>query len=308
MTDRITGATGLSREDSVRQVEDSIRRVRRFRENLMTPFTKAIRTYELLESGDRVAVCISAGKDSMLMAKLFQELQRHRKFPFELKFLVMDPGYREENRRLIEENAARMGIPLTIFETNIFDTVYEIPKSPCYLCARMRRGHLYRQARELGCNKIALGHHFDDVIETALMGMLWGGQMQGMIPKLRSTNYPGMELIRPMYLVREDDIKAWGDHNHPLFIQCACRFTDTCSSCRDDGSPISKRMETKLLIRRLKETNPNVEINIFNSTENVCLDTLIAYKHRGVSHSFLDEYGERDPRLSADTDPTEPAG
>ena len=286
MTDMGTGATGLSREDSVRQVEDSIRRVRRFRENLMTPFTKAIRTYELLRSGDRVAVCISGGKDSMLMAKLFQELQRHRKFPFELKFLVMDPGYREENRRLIEENAARMGIPLTIFETNIFDTVYEIPKSPCYLCARMRRGHLYRQARELGCNKIALGHHYDDVIETILMGMLWSGQFQTMMPKVRSKNFPGMELIRPMSLIREQEICAWRDHLGLRFLQCACRFTE--AAARESG--VSKRQETKELIRRLHESNPDVEAHLFNSARCVNLDTVMGWKRRGEEHSFLEEY------------------
>ena len=279
------------------EIEDSLRNKRKFKERLFTPFAKAIVRYELVKPGDKIAVCVSGGKDSMLMAKLFQELKRHRKFDFDLVFLVMDPGYNELNRLLIESNAAAMGIPIQIFETSIFDAVYKVDHSPCYLCARMRRGHLYSKARELGCNKIALGHHFDDVIETALMGMLWGGQMQGMIPKLRSTNYPGMELIRPMYLVREDDIRAWRDYNGLHFIQCACRFTDTCSSCRDDGSSPSKRMETKLLIRRLKETNPNVEINIFNSTRNVCLDTLIAYKHRGVSRSFLDDYGDSDPRL-----------
>ena len=283
------------------KVEQSIQK--KFRKTIWRPFVTAVNQYELILPGDKIAVCISGGKDSMLMAKLMQMLQRHTTEPFDLIFLVMDPGYSEPNRRKIEENAALLHVPVTIFESNIFDVANSTDRNPCYLCARMRRGHLYAKAREMGCNKIALGHHFDDVIETALMGMLWGGQMQGMIPKLRSTNYPGMELIRPMYLVREDDIKAWRDFNHLHFIQCACRFTDTCSSCRDDGSPVSKRMETKLLIRRLKETNPNVEINIFNSTQNVCLDTLIAYKYHGVPHSFLDEYGERDPRLSAETDP-----
>ena len=204
----------------------------------------------------------------------------------------MDPGYNELNRLLIENNAETLGVPIRIFESTIFDAVYNIEKSPCYLCARMRRGHLYNKAKELGCNKIALGHHFDDVIETTLMGMLWGGQMQGMMPKLHSTNFEGMELIRPMYFVREDDIKAWRDYHGLHFIQCACHFTDTCSSCRDDGVSISKRMETKKLIRKLKETNPYVESNIFNSTKNVCLDTLLSYKQKGVTHNFLDTYNE----------------
>ncbi len=202
----------------------------------------------------------------------------------------MDPGYNELNRLLIEFNAQTLGIPAEIFETRIFDAVESVEKSPCYLCARMRRGHLYAKAQALGCNKIALGHHFDDVIETTLMGMLWGGQIQGMMPKLHSTNYPGMELIRPMYLIREDDIKAWRDYHGLHFIQCACHFTDTCSSCREDGAPVSKRMETKLLIKKLKESNPLADRNIMNSLHNVSLDTLISYKQDGRLHSFLDRY------------------
>ena len=276
--------------DRSKEIEESIQSRRKFKEKLFSPFVKAIAQYELVSPGDKIAVCISGGKDSMLMAKLFQELKRHRKFEFELVFLVMDPGYNELNRLLIENNAKALGVPVEIFETKIFDAVYNVEKSPCYLCARMRRGYLYNKAKELGCNKIALGHHFDDVIETTLMGMLWGGQMQGMLPKLKSTNFSGMELIRPMYFVREDDIKAWRDYHGLHFIQCACHFTDTCSSCRDDGSPISKRMETKLLIRRLKETNPFVEANIFKSTNNVCLDTLISYKKDGEEHNFMDTY------------------
>ena len=274
----------------VAEIEDSIRRVRRFRENLMTPFTKAVRIYELLQPGDRVAVCISGGKDSMLMAKLFQELQRHRKFPFELRFLVMDPGYREENRRLIESNAAELGIPITVFETTIFDTVYEIPKSPCYLCARMRRGHLYKNARDLGCNKIALGHHYDDVIETILMGMLWSGQFQTMMPKVRSKNFEGMELIRPMTLIREEDIIAWRDYHHLRFLQCACRFTDQNSEIGPDGISPSKRLETKELIKKLHETNPDVEAHLFNCARCVNLDTVLGYRLHGTEHSFLDDY------------------
>ena len=280
----------LTPADRSAEIENAIRRVRRFHEKLMTPFTRAVKEYQLLQPGDRVAVCISGGKDSMLMAKLFQELQRHRKFPFELKFLVMDPGYNELNRLMIETNAAALGIPITIFETNIFDIVDGIPNSPCYLCARMRRGHLYRQAKELGCNKIALGHHYDDVIETILMGMLWSGQFQTMMPKVHSQNFEGMELIRPMSLIREDDIKAWRDYHGLHFIQCACHFTDTCSSCRDDGAPVSKHMETKMLIRKLHETNPDVEANLYNTARCVNLDKILGYKQGGTEHSFLDNY------------------
>jgi tRNA(Ile)-lysidine synthase TilS/MesJ len=226
----------------------------------------------------------------MLMAKLFQELKRHNKFDFDVKFLVMDPGYSPENRQVIENNAKRLNIPITVFESDIFESVFNVEKSPCYLCARMRRGHLYSRAKELGCNKIALGHHYDDVIETILMGMLYGAQMQTMMPKLHSTNFEGMELIRPLYLVREDDIKAWRDANNLTFIQCACKFTDTCSSCQDDGQSNSKRLEVKKLIQELKKTNPFVEGNIFKSVENVNLSTVIAYKKDGVKHHFLDDY------------------
>ena len=268
--------------------EKSIRK--KFHRALFTPFAKAINQYELLKEGDRVAVCISGGKDSMLMAKLFQELLRHRKFHFELVFLVMDPGYREANRRQIETNAARLGIPVTIFESDIFNSVFHVEKSPCYLCARMRRGYLYSKARELGCNKIALGHHYDDVIETILMGMLYGGQVQTMMPKLHSTNFPGMELIRPMYLIREADIKHWRDYNSLTFLQCACRFTEQSEFSNEDGSNLSKRQEVKELIGRLKEINPFVEGNIFKSVENVNLSTVIAYKKDGVRHHFLEEY------------------
>ena len=284
----------LGGEDRSAQIEETIRSKKAFKRKLFRPFAKAIVQYELVEPDDRIAVCISGGKDSMLMAKLFQELKRHRKFDFDLVFLVMDPGYNQLNRLLIEDNARRLGIPIEIFQSPIFDAVFQIDKSPCYLCARMRRGYLYNKAKSLGCNKIALGHHFDDVIETTLMGMLWGGQMQGMMPKLHSQNFEGMELIRPMYLIREDDIKAWRDYNDLHFIQCACRFTDTCSSCRESGEMVSKRMETKLLIRRLKESNPYVETNIFNSLKNVSLDTLIAYKQKGKVHHFLDNYKEWD--------------
>lgn len=273
------------------KIEESIRKT--YHRRLFSQFASAIRTYDLLQPGDRVAVCISGGKDSMLMAKLFQELQRHHKFEFDLKFLVMDPGYNAANRSVIEHNAKLLGIPITIFETDIFDIVYGEEKNPCYLCARMRRGHLYSKARELGCNKIALGHHYDDVIETILMGMLYGAQVQTMMPKLHSTNFPGMELIRPLYFIRESDIKAWRDFNNLHFIQCACRFTDTCTTCDPDGRTVSKRMEIKNLIAKMKKVNPAVEANIFRSMENVNLDTVISYKTKGKVHSFLDGYDER---------------
>lgn len=272
------------------QIELSIRK--KFHKQLFSKFAKAINEYQLVQENDRIAVCISGGKDSMLLAKLFQELKKHNKFPFELVYLVMDPGYKEENRRRIEENAKLMDIPITIFESDIFNAVYDIEKSPCYLCARMRRGYLYSRAKELGCNKIALGHHYDDVIETILMGMLYGGQVQTMMPKLHSTNFEGMELIRPMYLIREEDIIHWRDYNDLQFLQCACRFTETCSSCNEDGTSASKRMEVKHLIAKMKETNPFVEGNIFKSVENVNLSTIIAYKKNGVKHHFVDSYDD----------------
>ena len=278
-------------EELRERVEQSIRK--KFRVSLMSKFIKALKTYQLVNEGDRVALCISGGNDSMLMAKLFQELKRYSEVNFEVKYLVMDPGYNADNRRIIEDNARALGIPVTIFETDIFESVYNVEKSPCYLCARMRRGYLYRFAQELGCNKIALGHHYDDVIETILMGMLHGAQIQSMMPKLHSTNFPGMELIRPLYLIREDDIKAWRDYNGLHFIQCACKFTDTCTTC-NDGQNHSKRQETKELIRELKKSNPDVEKCIFKSVENVNLDTLIAYKQHGVRHHFLDSYDDKD--------------
>lgn len=269
------------------EIEQDLRK--RYRKNLWCKFTKAIREYELVQEGDKIAVCISGGKDSMLMAKLFQELKRHNKFNFEVLFLVMDPGYKIENRQLIEQNAERLNIPVIIFSSDIFASVYNIENSPCYLCARMRRGYLYNKAQELGCNKIALGHHFDDVIETILMGMLYGAQVQTMMPKLHSTNFEGMELIRPMYLIREDHIEAWRDYNHLRFLQCACKFTEN-STFRGDLENTSKRREIKQLIRQLKQINPFVENNIFKSVENVNLSTVIAYKQEGVRHHFLEDY------------------
>ena len=276
------------KEEKRKKAEESI--AKKFHKQLFSPFAKACKTYKLIEEGDKIAVCISGGKDSMLMAKLFQEIKKHRQVNFDLTFLVMDPGYKTENRKLIESNAEALGIPVTIFESTIFDTVDTIEKNPCYLCARMRRGYLYSKAKELGCNKIALGHHYDDVIETILMGMLHGAQIQTMMPKLHSTNFEGMELIRPLYLVRESDIIAWRDYNDLHFLQCACHFTDTCTTCHTDGTTSSKRLETKKLIAELKKTNPFVESNIFRSVENVNLDTVIEYKQKGVRHNFLDEY------------------
>ena len=276
-------------DDVCEHVKLSIRK--KFKKKIWSKFTKAVREYELVKEGDRIAVCISGGKDSMLMAKLFQELKRHNKFNFEVKFLVMDPGYSPENRKVIEENARKMKIPIQIFESNIFESVFEIEKSPCYICARMRRGYLYNFAQQMGCNKIALGHHYDDVIETILMGMLYSAQVQTMMPKLHSTNFEGMELIRPMYLIREDDIKAWRDYNDLHFIQCACKFTDTCTTCNNEENQ-SKRMEIKKLIAELKKTNPFVEGNIFKSVENVNLDTVVGYKAKGVRHNFLDTYDD----------------
>lgn len=273
--------------NKAKDVEQSLRK--KFKKTIWSKFTKAINTYELVKPGDKIAVCISGGKDSMLMAKCFQELKLHNKFDFQVKFLVMDPGYSQENRKVIEENAKMLEIPITIVETNIFESVYHVEKSPCYLCARMRRGYLYQFAKELGCNKIALGHHYDDVIETILMGMLYGAQIQTMMPKLHSTNFEGMELIRPLYLIREDHIKAWRDYNGLHFIQCACKFTDTCTTCNNEENR-SKRVEIKELIKTLKQVNPYVEGNIFKSVENVNLDTVVCYKQNGEKHSFLERY------------------
>lgn len=272
-----------------KDVERSI--VKRFRKEIWRPFVKAVNEYEMIQDGDKIAVCISGGKDSMLMAKLFQELERHGRKNFDVEYLVMNPGYNELNYQTILDNAKLLNVPITVFESDIFDTVAKenIGGSPCYLCARMRRGYLYSKAKELGCNKIALGHHFDDVIETIVMGMLYGGQVQTMMPKLHSTNFEGMELIRPLYLVREDYIKRWRDYNKLHFIQCACRFTESCASCGGTEKG-SKRAEIKELIRELAKKDPVIEMNIFRSVENVNLNTVIAYKENGVKHHFLDDY------------------
>ena len=260
-----------------------------YRKELWKPFILAVKRYELIQEGDKIAVCISGGKDSMLMAKLLQELQRHSEVPFELVYLVMDPGYNEINRRKIEQNAALLNVPITIFETDVFDVANSSEHNPCYLCARMRRGYLYSKAKELGCNKIALGHHFNDVIETTVMAMFYGAQLQAMLPKLHSTNFAGMELIRPLYCIHEEDILAWKQYNDLEFIQCACRFTENCTMC-DNGGGGSKRQEVKTLLRRLKRDNPNIENSIFRSIHAVALDTMPGYKSEGVEHSFLERF------------------
>ncbi len=269
------------------EIEKSLKK--KYRSSIWCRFTSAINEYQLVKEGDKIAVCISGGKDSMLMAKLFQELKKHNKFPFELVFLVMDPGYNPINREMIKKNLKLLNIEATIFESQIFDSVADIEKSPCYLCARMRRGHLYHHAKELGCNKIALGHHYDDVIETILMGMLYGGQIQTMMPKLKSTNFENMELIRPMYLIREEAIISWKLHNDLQFIQCACRFTENCMISDNEGGA-SKRQEMKTLLKKFRQTSPYIESNIFKSVENVNLNTIISYKKDGVKHHFLENF------------------
>ena len=272
-------------------VERSIQK--KYRDVLWTPFIAAVKRYELISTGDKIAVCISGGKDSMLMAKLLQMLQRHSEVPFELVYLVMDPGYNAVNRQKIESNARLLHIPITVFETNIFDVANNTDKSPCYLCAKMRRGHLYSKAQSLGCNKIALGHHFSDVVETTVMAMFYGSQLQAMPPKLRSQNFSGMELIRPLYCIHEDDILAWKRYNDLEFIQCACRFTENCTMCDNGGGGGSKRQEIKTLLRRLRRDNPNLEKSIFNSIHSVCLDTMVGYKSGGIEHTFTEIYNAR---------------
>lgn len=277
------------------QIERSINKT--YRKTIWNPFVQAVKDYRLIEPEDNIAVCISGGKDSMLLAKLMQMLQRYSDFPFELRFLVMDPGYNPQNRLRIEENAKKLEIPITVFETNIFDVANKADRYPCYLCAKMRRGHLYHQAQQLGCNKIALGHHFSDVIETTVLSMFYGAQLQAMIPKLHSQNYEGMELIRPLYCVHEDAIIAWRNYNNLSFLQCACRFTEGIA-LSGDGVGDSKRQEVKQLIRQLKKNNPNIEKSIFNSIHNVHIDTFAGYKTRGEWHSFLDRYEKNDASLS----------
>ena len=278
-------------EQRCRDIERSI--IKKYRKEIWCKFTKAINTYKLISDGDKIAVCISGGKDSMLMAKLFQEILRHGKKNFDVVFLVMNPGYNDENYQLILENARTLGIPIQVFESDIFDVTESLVEgSPCYLCARMRRGFLYAKAKELGCNKIALGHHYDDVIETILMGMLYGGQIQTMMPKLHSTNFEGMELIRPLYLIREEDIKHWCNYNELKFIRCACKMTEKRDIANNPGD-VSKRQEIKELIRQLRERSPFIESNIFKSVENVHLNAIISYKtNKTGRHHFLDTYDE----------------
>ena len=266
------------------EIERSI--IKKFRRSIWSRFTRGVKEYAMIREGDKIAVCLSGGKDSMLLAKCMQELQKHSDVPFGLAFLVMDPGYAPKNRALIEKNAAELGVPVHIFSSDIFEAVTHIEDSPCYLCARMRRGYLYRNAQALGCNKIALGHHFDDVIETILMSMLYAGEIRTIIPKLHSTNFPGRELIRPLYLVKEADILAWKRYNGLEFLQCACRFTEHTAT--DIGA--SKRLEMKALIRKFRETNPQIESNIFRSVENVNLEKVISYCLGGETHSFMDDY------------------
>ena len=276
--------------DRNKDIERSL--IKKFRKPIWKKFIDAVKEYKLVNEGDKIAVCISGGKDSMLMAKCLQELKKHGQCNFDLVFLLMDPGYNEENRRTIENNAKLLDIPLNIFETQIFDIVSEIEESPCYLCARMRRGYLYKEAQSLGCNKIALGHHFDDVIETVLMGMFYNGQVQSMMPKLHSTNHKGMELIRPLYMVREEDIIEWKNYNDLRFIQCACRFTENCT-LSSDGVGASKRQEVKELIKKLRKKSDLIDKNIFRSMYNVKLNTVIGYQKDGIDYHFLDDYDSR---------------
>ncbi len=278
----------MSRELQEHQiVERSI--VKKYRKQIWNPFILAVKKYKLIKSGDKIAVCISGGKDSMLLAKLVQQLHKFSEAPFDVEYIVMDPGYNRVNREKIENNAKKLQVPIKIFETNIFEVTNKTEKSPCYLCARMRRGHLYKIAQDLGCNKIALGHNFNDVIETTLLGMFYGSQLQTMPPMLHSTNFEGMELIRPMYCVHEDAIIAWRNYNKLDFIQCACRFTENCTT-NEEGVSDSKRQEIKLLIKELRKNNPNIEKCIFNSIHSVCLDTFPGYKTGGKEYSFLDKY------------------
>ena len=263
--------------------------IKTYRKSLWNPFIAAVKRYELVSPGDHIAVCVSGGKDSFVLAKLMQELRKHTDRPFALTFLAMDPGYNPANRRVLEESAGRLGIPLTLFESDIFDVTVQVDKNPCYLCARMRRGCLYARARDLGCNKIALGHHFSDVIETTLLGLFYGAQLQAMPPKLRSKNFPGMELIRPLYCVHEDAIVRWRDYNELHFLQCACRFTEA-RDASGDGIGESKRQEIKLLLRELKKTNPNIEKSIFRAIHGVQLDTFPGFKYRGAAHTFTNIY------------------
>lgn len=273
--------------EKYKDIENSI--IKKYRKEIWCKFTKAVKNYELINEGDKILVCISGGKDSMLMAKCFQELKKHGKINFESEYVVMDPGYNLYNRNVIEKNAEHFNIPLKFFESPIFDIVEQTKDgSPCYLCARMRRGYLYNKGKEMGCNKIALGHHFDDVIETILLSQLYGGEIKTMMPKLHSTNFDGMELIRPMYLIKEESILSWKTYNELEFINCACRLTE--SLCDTDTTSGGKRKEMKELIKQFRKTSPLIESNIFKSVENVHLGAIVGYKKNGEKHSFLEEY------------------
>ena len=271
--------------EKYKEIERSI--ITKFRKDIYSKVVKAVSDYKLINEKDKIMVCISGGKDSFLMAKCIQELSVHGKFPFEVHYVVMDPGYAKENKNLIMENAKLLNIPIEIFESNIFDVVSNVDKSPCYLCARMRRGFLYNKAKELGCNKIALGHHFDDVIETTLLSMFYGSEIKTMMPKLHSDNFEGLELIRPMYLVKEQDIISWMKYNDLLFLNCACRFTEGCSLINDGTS---KRLEMKELIKKLRKVNPDIDHNIFKAMDNINLNCSLGYIKGKEKHSFLDEY------------------
>ena len=287
--------------DACQRIERSI--IKKYRKELWNPFILAVKQYRLIQAGDRIAVCISGGKDSMLLAKLMQQLQAYSEVPFELRFLVMDPGYNAENRQQLQRNAALLRIPVTVFESDVFQVANSAEKNPCYLCARMRRGHLYSRARALGCNKIALGHHFNDVVETTVLSMFYGAQLQAMPPKLHSKNFPGMTLIRPLYCIHEEDILAWKRYNGLEFLQCACRFTEKNEGAHDGGS--SKRQEIKLLLKRLRQTSPNIEKSIFRSIHAVALDTFPGYKSGGVEHSFLERFNAIEGQSAPEDGPEE---
>ncbi len=273
------------------EVERSI--IKKYRKEIWKRFIAGINEYEMIKPGDKIAVCISGGKDSMLLAKCIQHLQKHSDFPFEAKYLVLDPGYSPENKQQIIDNAKMLSIPIEIFDANIFGYVVDVEDSPCYLCARMRRGHLYKNAQRLGCNKIALGHHFDDVIETILLSMIYGAEIKTMMPKLHSTNFEGMELIRPLYMVRESDIRAWVRYNDLKFLQCACKFTEASENTQSDMESLSKRKEMKELISSFRKINSNIEMNIFRSVHNVNLETVIGYHKGDIKYNFLDDYDSK---------------
>lgn len=272
-------------EEEYKTIEKSI--IKKYRKEIWGRFVRAVKDYELIKENDRIMVCISGGKDSFLLAKCVQELKRHSKIKFDAIYVVMNPGYKKENIDKIIENAKILNIDIEIFNSDIFAVAEKLNKEkPCYMCARMRRGYLYSKAKELGCNKIALGHHFDDVIETTLLSIFYGAEFKTMLPKLHSTNFKGLELIRPLYLVKENDIIAWKNYNNLHFLNCACNFTEKIN----DNLELSKRIEVKNIIKYLKTKNKNIDFNIFNSTSNVNLNTILGYKKDGKQYTFLDDY------------------